>query len=155
MLHAIAGENFDASVVKQHGNVHGELAGGRAQNLAHPVVEPEPPRGLIEARGSRQPRILFVFQRSRNRWCEGRHVASGSIMTVASRAAVLRGPQPPRTSSALRITGSRCASTSSPFSTPSAWLTISVFSRFSTNSRSTDHSATPGWICRSESQALN
>src|ERR1043165_5088897 len=54
---------------------------------------------------------------------------------------------------ARKITGSRCASISSPFSTPNAWLKISVFKRLETKSRSGSHSFRPGRISRAERKA--
>jgi hypothetical protein len=70
-------------------------------------------------------------------------------------AFALLAPYPPKISSAFRITGSRWASTSSPFSTPKAWLKISVLRRLPMKSRATDHSPTLGWIARSERNTRN
>ena len=63
VLHAIAGEDLDAAVVELHGDVDGDFLGGGAEHLAHAVVELEPLRGLVEARGGGEPGILFVLER--------------------------------------------------------------------------------------------
>ena len=48
MLHAIAGEAAQLLVVHQHRDVHRHLAVGRAQHLAHALVETEHVGGGVE-----------------------------------------------------------------------------------------------------------
>src|SRR6185437_13583964 len=57
VLDAIAFEDFDAAVIEQDGYMHRDLAGGRAQNFLHPVIQAQAARGFIEARGGGEPWI--------------------------------------------------------------------------------------------------
>ena len=76
VLHAIAGEHLQASVIELHRNMHRDFARGGAQNLAHPVIQIEPHGGLVKARGGSHPRVLFVLQGNGNRRCQRGHSSS-------------------------------------------------------------------------------
>ncbi len=60
VLDAVAGENFQASIVELHGNVDGEFERGGTENLAETVIEGEAFGGLVEARFSGEPGVNFV-----------------------------------------------------------------------------------------------
>ncbi len=49
MLHAIAGEDFEAAVIKLHGNVDGDFAGWAFEDFANAIVQPEPRGGVVDA----------------------------------------------------------------------------------------------------------
>ena len=61
VLHPVTGEDFEPAVIQLHGDVDGDLPGGRTQDLAHPVIQMEPPRRLVKARSGSQPRVLFIL----------------------------------------------------------------------------------------------
>ena len=82
---------------------------GASQNLAHAVVEPQLLGRVVEAGFRRQPRILFLFGR------QYRHIACLYLLRS------LPGFQN-RFERLLNLADRICASTSSPFSTPSARL---------------------------------
>src|ERR1019366_8921169 len=62
VLYAVAGEDFDASIVELNRDVNGEFLGGSAQHLTHAVVELEPLGGIVKARGGGEPWVLFVLK---------------------------------------------------------------------------------------------
>src|SRR5581483_11282813 len=61
VLHAISREHFHASVIQLHRDVDRDLARGRPQDLAHPVVEFQLGGGFIKPGGGGEPRIGFLF----------------------------------------------------------------------------------------------
>ena len=124
MLHAIAGEDFEPAVVELHRDVNGDFLGGRAQHLAHAVVQLEPRRRPRRSALRRRARDSFrsraIWKQAMSTWplvkppvslCQHAYWRLLELLQLLSESA-----------------GSRCASTSSPFSTPNAWLKISVLS---------------------------
>ena len=65
MLDAIAGEDFQASVIQLDGDVDRELLGGSAQDFAQAVIHIEAARGLVKAGFRGQPGVLLLFERQR------------------------------------------------------------------------------------------
>ena len=59
MLHTIPGEDFNPPIVKDDGDVYGNLARRRPQHLPHPIIQAEPIGRLIKARLGGQKRIEF------------------------------------------------------------------------------------------------
>ena len=62
VLHAIAGEDFQASVVELHRNVDNHLARRRAQHLLHPFVEAQARGGFVKSHFGGYFRIKFGFE---------------------------------------------------------------------------------------------
>ena len=73
MLHAISGEDFNAAIVEQHRDMHGNLSRRRAQHLAHAVIDLEKLGGFVETGGSGKPGIFFVVEGNRNWGSERGH----------------------------------------------------------------------------------
>ena len=60
VLHAIAGEHFDAPVIQLNGNVDGDFAPGVFEDLAHPVVQIQLLCRIVETHFGREPGILLL-----------------------------------------------------------------------------------------------
>src|SRR5215831_15154040 len=67
VLDAKAREQFDAAVVKLDGNVDDDLAGGRAENLLHPLIDAKARGRFVKARLRGDQGIEFVL-RSGLKW---------------------------------------------------------------------------------------
>jgi hypothetical protein len=65
MLDAIAGEDFQATIVKLDGNVDGDFLGGGAEDFAQTVVQVEAGGGLVKASFGGQPWVLLLLERQR------------------------------------------------------------------------------------------
>src|ERR1019366_3920341 len=73
VLYAVAGEDFDASIVELNWNVNGDFPSGSPKPFTHSVVEFEPPGGILKARGGGEPWVLFVLQGYRLWRCKRGH----------------------------------------------------------------------------------
>ena len=73
MLNAVSGEDLDAAVIELDGDVNGEFLGRGTEHLTHTVVQLEPLRSFVKARGGGEPGILFVFEGNGNRQCRRGH----------------------------------------------------------------------------------
>ena len=62
VLHAVAGEDFDAAVVHHDRDVDDQFAGGLAQHLPHAFVEVQLVRGEVEAGFLGEPGVGFLFK---------------------------------------------------------------------------------------------
>jgi hypothetical protein len=65
MLHAVAGEDFQAAIVQLDGDVDGDFLGRGAQDFAQTVVQIEAGGGLVKAGFGGQPGVLLLFERQR------------------------------------------------------------------------------------------
>src|SRR5262249_23470897 len=61
VLHAVAGEDFEAAVVELDGNRHRDLAGWRAGDLGEAFIQVEPFRRFFESNRLRTPGVLLVI----------------------------------------------------------------------------------------------
>src|ERR1700733_9147748 len=68
MLDAIARENFEPSVVQLHRDIDGDLTGGRPENLAHAVVQPQLLRRVVETGFGGYPWIRFLLVGQYRHW---------------------------------------------------------------------------------------
>src|SRR5207245_2893489 len=62
VLHAVAGEDFDATIVKLDRDVDRDLAGRALEHLADAVVKPQAGGGLVETDRGGSPGISFLVQ---------------------------------------------------------------------------------------------
>ena len=131
VLHAIAGEDFEASVIELHGNVDRDFARGALEHFAQPFVETQLFSGVVEARLGGEPGIGLLLARQHRHWFR----PPDSWYSRRGAAAVLVTPRPTG-QKRKRWAASRTSRSSSSLN-PKTVRAIS-------NSHVRSHSKTPG-----------